>query len=76
VRFFWVLALAGCTKATTGVTGAVVAGEIVDAGCLAAGDGDVQAVIAEHNLGDAEPAWSKCLWAGGTVSSCGVPCTR
>ena len=70
----WVLAAwCGCTK-STGPTATSISGELTDAGCLASGDGDIAAVTAEHALGDAEPAWSRCLWEGGSVSACGVPC--
>ena len=36
-------------------------------------DGGIQAVAAEHAMAD-QPAWMACLYAGGSVASCGVPC--
>ena len=45
---------------------------LVEAGCLAASDGGVAAVAAEHAAPN--PAWLQCLYDGGTVQSCGVPC--
>jgi hypothetical protein len=48
-----------------------VQGELVEAGCLAAGDdsGDFQQALAS----DAYP-WLACLAEGGSVAGCGVPC--
>jgi hypothetical protein len=48
---------------------------LVDAGCLAAdpsGQGPAF-VLAEHNLPDQAP-WMACLFDGGTINSCRVPC--
>lgn len=48
-----------------------VQGELVEAGCLAAGDdsGDFQQAVESG----AYP-WLGCLAEGGTISGCGVPC--
>jgi hypothetical protein len=54
-------------------TDQMVYGELVDAGCLGASDGGVTAVATEHALSSA-PTWLSCLYDGGTVTSCAVPC--
>jgi hypothetical protein len=52
-----------------------VTAELVEAGCLAASDGGVAAVAAEH--AGPNPLWLNCLYQpGGTVASCSVPCSR
>ncbi len=49
--------------------------ELVEAGCLAPDDeGGVVAVAAEHALGDATPSWLMCLYNGGSITGCQVPC--
>jgi hypothetical protein len=55
-------------------TASTVYGELVDAGCLAATDSGLAAVQAEHDT-DAAPPWFDCLWDGGSVTACDVPCT-
>ena len=52
-----------------------VYGTLVEAGCLAASDGGLAAVAAEH--AGPNPLWLNCLYQpGGTVKSCGVPCSK
>lgn len=63
----------GCTKTTP--TAASVYQSLVEAGCLAATADGEKAVADEHAL-HTEPPWSACLWQGGTVQSCGVPCSK
>ena len=73
--------LAACHPAPTplppGNTDAdeVVYGELVEAGCLEAEDGGVDYVaIAARD--PSAPIWLTCLYDGGTVISCNVPCER
>lgn len=66
------LAFCGCTPASA-PTADSVAGALVDAGCLAPSPDAVQTIAAEHMLAD-QPAWLACLYAGGTIGGCGVPC--
>lgn len=48
--------------------------ELVEAGCLAPDpDAGVSSVAAEH-ASDASPSWLTCLYNGGSVKACGVPC--
>jgi hypothetical protein len=49
--------------------------ELVDAGCMAPDDGGATAVAQELALGDAADPWLTCLFGGGTVASCNVPCS-
>lgn len=46
---------------------------LVDAGCLAPTADGVDAVAEEHALGG--DAWLDCLYDGGTVRACAVPCS-
>jgi hypothetical protein len=62
--------ICGCTPSTTPTT---VYGALVDAGCLAATPDGVQAITDEHAM-PGHPPWLDCMWAGGTVKSCSVPC--
>lgn len=74
---FAILTLAGCNScqpASSPVTDTQVYGELVEAGCLASSDGGVAAVAAEHATG--HDAWLACLYDGGTVQGCAVPCTK
>jgi hypothetical protein len=49
---------------------------LVEGGCLAASDGGVAAVHAQHVAAD-QPAWLACMYVtGSTVQTCAVPCTR
>jgi len=48
--------------------------ELVEAGCLAPDDGGAATVAAEHALGDAQESWLVCLYNGGTIQGCKVPC--
>jgi len=70
------LALAGCNScqppAPTAPTDTSVYLELVDAGCLKASDGGVAAVAEEH--ASPNPPWLNCLYGGGTVAGCAVPC--
>jgi hypothetical protein len=47
-----------------------VTGELVDAGCLAPGSSD--AVAAQ--LATGHDPWLVCLFEGGTIGGCMVPC--
>jgi hypothetical protein len=53
-----------------------VYGELVEAGCLQATDGGLAAVAHDHTLGPAQPAWLACLYDGGSIQQCAVPCTK
>jgi hypothetical protein len=46
--------------------------ELVLGECLAASDGGVDAVAAEHQ--SPNPPWLACLYDGGTLTGCNVPC--
>ena len=46
---------------------------LVDAGCMAPAADGVQAISDEHATAG-HPAWLDCMWTGGTVQSCSVPC--
>jgi hypothetical protein len=49
--------------------------ELVEAGCLAPDDsGDGVTSIYEQHQSDAQPLWLGCLYMGGSVQSCKVPC--
>jgi hypothetical protein len=47
---------------------------LVDAGCVKDDDAGLPAVIAEHQL-PTPPPWLNCLYSGGTVAGCAVPCS-
>lgn len=47
--------------------------DLVNAGCVMDDDAGVFALEHDSNRPD-EPVWMKCMFAGGTVKSCGVPC--
>lgn len=62
----------GCQPASspTAPTDQTVTAELVEAGCLAASDGGVAAVAAEH--AGPNPLWLNCLYQpGSSVVSCG-----
>lgn len=70
-----VLALAGCDSCTPAAAPSdqSVYNALVEAGCLAPDpEGGVQAVALDRQIGD--HAWLNCLYDGGTVKSCNVPC--
>ena len=73
-----VVALAGCNAcqpaAAPVVTDQVVYSALVDGGCLVASDGGLAAVAAEH--AGPNPAYLNCLYSGGTVAGCNVPCAH
>jgi len=52
---------------------AVVYGELVEAECLDPSDGGLDFVTAAH-AEPLRPAWLDCLFDGGAVTTCGVPC--
>jgi hypothetical protein len=52
---------------------AIVFGELVEAGCLQADDSGIDSITQEHALPD-QPAYLACLFDGGTISACNVPC--
>ena len=69
--------LTGCNAcqpaATAAATDQSVYGALVEAGCMMADpDGGAAAVAAEH--ASPNPAWINCLYNGGTVGGCAVPC--
>jgi hypothetical protein len=66
------LALASCTRPAVGPSAATVYGELVEGGCLAATPDGVQAVADEH--ADHATPWVECLFDGGPISACAVPC--
>lgn len=74
------VALAGCTcqptsSPTTPLSDQAVYNELVEAGCMAADrDGGLAAVAAEH--ASPNPAYLNCLYNGGTIAGCAVPCTK
>ena len=49
--------------------------ELTLAQCLAQTDGGVTAVANMHKS-DREPPWLACMYNGGTVASCNVPCAK
>jgi hypothetical protein len=53
----------------------VVYQELVDGGCMPAIDGGVVYVAQAHLLAG-QPAWMACLYDGGTLQSCAVPCRQ
>jgi hypothetical protein len=63
---------AGCSKPVA-PTADQIYQELVASGCLAPDDTGPAAVAAEMALPDRE-AWLQCLFDGGAVSACGVPC--
>lgn len=68
------LGLVGCNACQPAVSpDQKVYSELVSGGCLAPSDGGVAAVAAEHVLPDS-PVWLSCLYDGGTVQVCDVPC--
>ncbi|MDE2022204.1 MAG: hypothetical protein KGI71_04840 [Patescibacteria group bacterium] len=69
------LVLAGCNSCQPAAAPSdqSVYETLVDAGCMAPDpEGGVQAVALDHQIGD--HPWLQCLYDGGTVKSCGVPC--
>jgi hypothetical protein len=62
------------SSAPAAMTDQSVYNELVDAGCLAASDGGVAAVAAER--ASPNPAWLNCLYGGGSITGCQVPCTK
>ena len=48
---------------------------LVDAGCFAATDAGVADIAAERALPN-RPAWANCVFSGGTIADCNVPCQR
>lgn len=48
-------------------------GLLVEGGCLAPDDSGLSSVQAEESS-DAAPSWLTCLFLGGTVTTCAVPC--
>jgi hypothetical protein len=73
---FLVAIAAGCRSqpAASPITADQVTEELVDAGCLAPGAGDVDAVAAE--LATGHDPWLACLFDGGSIAGCNVPCER
>jgi hypothetical protein len=65
--------LASCTPQLSSPNSQFVYNELVDSGCLSSGDASFVAVQA-GTQSDAQPPWFSCLFDGGTIASCGVPC--
>ena len=77
MRYALLLALLGVackTPPASTVDASTVYNELVTAGCLAPDDAGPSTIAQEHALPDQEP-WMACLWDGGTVASCNVPCS-
>ena len=55
-------------------TPAVIFSELVDAGCIADDDSGAEAIAEEHALEGGGFDWLNCLYDGGSVASCSVPC--
>lgn len=64
----------GCQPPAPVSTDTSVYQQLVEAGCLASSDSGVAAVAAEH--ASPNPTWLSCLYNGGTVQGCAVPCGR
>jgi len=60
----------GCTPSTPAAS---IYQSLVDAGCLAPAADGVQAIADEHAASN-HPTWIDCMWNGGTVIGCQVPC--
>ncbi len=72
-----VLVGVGCKPAPspTNPTPTSVYLDLVEAGCLAPDDAGPSSIAEEEALGaDAGFPWLDCLFDGGTVASCNVPC--
>lgn len=65
----------GCnqTPAPSTLSAATVYGELADANCYSNPDGGV-AFVAAEGAWPAAPPWVGCLFEGGTIIGCGVPC--
>jgi hypothetical protein len=66
--------LVACPSKPTTPSDQSVYQALVQAGCLKDDDAGLPAVIAEHQL-PTPPPWLNCLYSGGTVAGCGVPCS-
>lgn len=77
IRPLLTIALFAVVSAAASCRGPVSANSIyldlVSANCMAPSDAGPAAVAAEHALPD-EDVWMACLWKGGSVQSCNVPC--
>jgi hypothetical protein len=83
--FFAAIALAGChvtIPTPAGPSDESVYESLLKAGCLAETEAGPSDVAAEHELYEADAGQNSllvksigCLYAGGTVVSCAVPCT-
>jgi len=67
-----VVVLAGCTSGVS-PTAKTVYQSLVAQGCLEASPDGPQAVQDEFNRSD-RPDWLSCMFDGGTVDACAVPC--
>lgn len=65
--------LFACTTSPSPATAQTVYDRLVEAGCLTSSPDGVQAVSDEHADSE-QPAWMACMFRGGTVAACGVPC--
>lgn len=77
MRVAALLLLAACRPAASTVPGpadVAVYSALVDAGCMSPSDGGPAAVAEEH-ASTVQPQWLLCLYGGGTVQACDVPCT-
>jgi len=62
----------GCPPSAPAVTDSQVWSSLVEAGCLNAAGSSSTDVAAEH--AGPNPPWLQCLYDGGAVQACGVPC--
>jgi hypothetical protein len=63
----------GCVKTPAAPTADTVAAELVEAGCIQSSVSLPTSVEVELHE-DGAPAWIGCLFEGGTVAGCSVPC--
>jgi hypothetical protein len=64
--------LFACTPSSS-TSASVVYARLVEGGCLAATPDGEQSVADEHGADGGAP-WLDCMFKGGTVAACGVPC--
>lgn len=65
--------LFACNTSPAPATAQTVYTRLVEGGCIAATPDGEQSVADEH-LADGGAPWLDCLFKGGTVAACGVPC--
>lgn len=71
------LAAVGCSPSpVVSPTAESVYLALVEAGCLAPDEAGPSDIAQESALGDAGFPWLSCLFDGGTISTCNVPCDQ